>query len=179
MSEAAGVSILQGERMIEGAAVVPLRRIPDERGTIMHMLRRTDEHFVEFGEIYFTTIYRGVVKGWHRHAEMTLNYACPYGRVKLVLYDDRDGSPTRGMLVEVFLGPDDYSLAVIPPEVWNGVKGMSTPSPCSRTAHPSARPLAHDPARPATAAASRTTGHVRTSRSACSSSVRAAPRSCA
>ena len=56
--------------------VVPLRRIPDERGTIFHMLRRTDPHFMEFGEIYFTSIYRDVIKGWHRHADMTLNYAC-------------------------------------------------------------------------------------------------------
>jgi dTDP-4-dehydrorhamnose 3,5-epimerase-like enzyme len=40
-----------------------LERIPDERGTIMHMLKSTDEHFVQFGEIYFTTIYRDVGKG--------------------------------------------------------------------------------------------------------------------
>jgi len=116
----------QGDQIaaIEGVLVVPLRRIPDERGTILHMLRRTDSHFREFGEIYFTTIYRDVIKGWHRHAEMTLNYACPVGRVKLVLYDDREGSPTRGILMERFLGPDDYSLVVIPPFVWNGMKGM-------------------------------------------------------
>jgi dTDP-4-dehydrorhamnose 3,5-epimerase len=90
---------------IDGVRVVPLRRIPDERGTIMHMLRRDDPHFVEFGEIYFTSIYRAVIKGWHRHVDMTLNYACPWGRVKLVMYDDREGSPTRGVLMELFLGP--------------------------------------------------------------------------
>ena len=28
--------------MIDGVKVVPLRRIPDERGTVMHMLRSTD-----------------------------------------------------------------------------------------------------------------------------------------
>ena len=52
---------------------------------------------------------------------MTLNYACISGRVKLVLYDDREGSVTRGTVVqERFLGPDDYSLVVIPPGVWTG-----------------------------------------------------------
>ena len=66
--------------MIDGVKVIPLQRIPDERGTVMHMLKRTDPHFVEFGEIYFSTVYRGVVKGWHRHREMTLNYACMFGR---------------------------------------------------------------------------------------------------
>ena len=113
--------------MIEGVQIIPLRRIPDERGTVLHMLRRTDSHFREFGEIYFSTVYKGVVKGWHRHREMTLNYACVEGRVKLVLYDERDGSPTHGELMEVFLGPENYCLAVIPPEVWNGFKGMSDP----------------------------------------------------
>jgi dTDP-4-dehydrorhamnose 3,5-epimerase len=127
---------------IEGVRFVPLRRIPDERGTIYHMLRRTDEHFLEFGEIYFTSIYRDVVKGWHRHRDMTLNYACIVGRIKLVLYDDRPGSPTRGTLVERFLGPDDYSLAIIPPGVWNGMKGMTETAVVANCAtHP------HDPSR--------------------------------
>jgi dTDP-4-dehydrorhamnose 3,5-epimerase len=125
---------------IEGVVVVPLRRIPDERGTIFHMLRRTDPHFVEFGEIYFTSIYRDVVKGWHRHREMTLNYACIWGRVKLVLYDDRPASATRTHLLERFLGPDDYSLVVIPPGIWTGMKGMGDISVVANCAtHP------HDP----------------------------------
>jgi dTDP-4-dehydrorhamnose 3,5-epimerase len=123
---------------IDGVQVVPLRRIPDERGTIFHMLRRTDEHFIEFGEIYFSTIYRDVVKGWHRHRLMTLNYACIVGRIKLVLYDDREQSPTRGALIERFLGPDDYSLVVIPPGIWTGFKGMaelSMVANCATHAH--------------------------------------------
>jgi dTDP-4-dehydrorhamnose 3,5-epimerase len=126
---------------IEGVQIVSLRRIPDERGTIFHMLRRTDPHFVEFGEIYFTSIYRDVVKGWHRHRLMTLNYACIAGRIKLVLYDDRPDSPSRGTLLERFLGPDDYSLVVIPPGIWTGFKGMSDLSIVANCAtHP------HDPA---------------------------------
>ncbi len=125
---------------IDGVQVVPLRRIPDERGTIFHMLRRTDPHFIEFGEIYFSTIYRDVVKGWHRHSQMTLNYACIAGRIKLVLYDDRQDSPTRGGLLERFLGPDDYSLVVIPPGIWTGFKGMAEMSMVANCAtHP------HDP----------------------------------
>jgi dTDP-4-dehydrorhamnose 3,5-epimerase len=127
---------------INGVQVVPLRRMPDERGTIFHMLRRTDPHFLEFGEIYFTSIYRDVIKGWHRHADMTINYACIWGRIKLVLYDDRADSTTRGVLMERFLGPDDYSLVVIPPMVWNGMKGMSDVSLVANCAtHP------HDPLR--------------------------------
>ncbi len=113
--------------MIEDVKVVPLMRIPDERGTVFHMLKRTDPHFIEFGEIYFSTVYKGVVKGWHKHREMTLNYACIFGCIKLVLYDDREKSLTRHGLMEIFLGPDNYSLVSVPPGVWNGFKGMSDP----------------------------------------------------
>jgi dTDP-4-dehydrorhamnose 3,5-epimerase len=113
--------------MIDGVKVVPLRRIPDERGTVMHMLRSTDPHFTQFGEIYFSTVYKDVVKGWHRHQQMTLNYACVAGRIKLAMYDDRPTSPTRGEIAEVFLGPDEYALVVIPPGIWNGFKGMTDP----------------------------------------------------
>lgn len=129
--------------MIEGVKHIPLRRIPDERGTVFHMLRKTDPHFIEFGEIYFSTIYKDVVKGWHKHREMTLCYACISGRIKLVVHDDRADSPTRGTTHEYFLGPDDYALVMIPPGVWNGFKGMTDPPAivANCCTHP------HDPSR--------------------------------
>jgi len=106
--------------------VVPLRRIPDERGAVMHMLRCDDPHFEAFGEIYFSTVNPGVVKGWHIHRRMTLNYTVPSGMVKLVCYDDREGSPTSGNVAEIFLGELNYCLVTIPPNVWNGFKGIGT-----------------------------------------------------
>lgn len=110
--------------MIEGVKITPLRQIPDERGKIMHMLRSDSELFEAFGEIYFSCIYPGAIKGWHIHKKMILNYAVPHGKIKLVLYDDRENSPTKGHLQEIFLGPDNYELVTIPPLVWNGFKGI-------------------------------------------------------
>ena len=110
--------------MIDGVEIFPLRRIPDERGTVMHMLRSDDPHFEGFGEIYFSTVNPAAIKGWHRHSRMTLNYACVAGQVKLVLYDGREGSPTCGTLKELFIGDANYVLVRIPPMVWNGVKGL-------------------------------------------------------
>jgi len=110
--------------MIDGVRITPLRQIPDERGKVMHMLRSDSDVFTGFGEIYFSCIYPGVVKAWHIHKRMTLNYAVPHGNIKLVLYDDRQGSPTRGEVQELFLGPDNYCLVTIPPMVWNGFKGI-------------------------------------------------------
>ncbi len=126
---------------IHGLKIIPLPRIPDERGTILHMLRSDDPHFISFGEIYFSTVYKNVVKGWHRHRDMTLNYACIFGRIKLVVFDDRPNSPTRGNSVEQFLGPDHYALVQIPPGLWNGFKGMS--DPCAIVANCCTHP--HDP----------------------------------
>jgi dTDP-4-dehydrorhamnose 3,5-epimerase len=111
---------------IDGLVVTPLKRIPDERGSVMHMLRSDSEVFEAFGEIYFSTVYPGVVKGWHKHKEMTLNYAVPVGLIKLVCYDDRPDSPTKGNFFEVVVGELNYALVTIPPLVWNGFKGIGT-----------------------------------------------------
>lgn len=109
--------------MIAGVQIVPLLQIPDERGKVMRMLRRTDAAFEEFGEVYFSVVFAGAVKGWHLHRRMTLNYAVPFGRIKLVLYDERADSPTRGEVQELFLGQDNYCLVQVPPHIWNGFKG--------------------------------------------------------
>lgn len=125
--------------MIDGVLITPLQQIPDERGKIMHMLRSDAQHFKGFGEIYFSCVYPGAIKGWHIHQEMVLNYAVPHGHIKFVLYDDRDQSPSRGKLQEIFLGPDNYCLVTVPPRVWNGFKGlgheMAIVANCASTPH--------------------------------------------
>lgn len=114
--------------MIDGVRITPLRQILDERGKVMHMLRADDDVFERFGEVYFSVVHPEAVKAWHLHREMTLNYACVSGAVKFVLYDDREGSPSRGEIQEVFLSPEDYKLVTVPPGVWNGFKGIGTES---------------------------------------------------
>ena len=112
--------------MIDGVKITQLKQICDERGKIMHMMRCDSRDFDRFGEIYFSCVYPNVVKGWHIHKKMTLNYAVPHGRIKLVLFDDRANSPTKGEVQEIYLGPDCYNLVTIPPLVWNGFKGVGT-----------------------------------------------------
>lgn len=112
--------------VIDGMRITPLRRIPDERGAVLHMLREDDEGFERFGEIYFSTVHPGAIKAWHLHTEMTLNYAVPVGQIKLVCHDDREGSPTRGNTVELHVGELSYVRVTIPPLVWNGFKGVGT-----------------------------------------------------
>lgn len=125
--------------MIDGVQVHPLRQIPDERGRIMHMLRVDAAHFQQFGEIYFSCVYPGAIKAWHIHHRMTLNYAVVVGHIKLVLYDEREDSPTRGQLQELFIGESNYCLVTIPPLIWNGFKGigdtMAVVANCSTIPH--------------------------------------------
>ena len=125
--------------MIEGVTLTPLRQIFDERGKVMHMLREDSPVFSHFGEIYFSCTYSGVVKAWHLHKRMTLNYSVIYGEIKCVLYDDRPGSSTRGCVEEYFLSPENYFLLTVPPQVWNGWKGLgehtSIVANCATMAH--------------------------------------------
>ena len=110
--------------MIEGVKIIPLKQIVDERGKVMHMLKRSDEYFQDFGEIYFSVVNPGAIKGWHVHKKMVLNYAVPIGNIKFVLYDGRENSTTFREVQEIFMGPDNYCLVIVPPLVWNGFKGI-------------------------------------------------------
>ena len=110
--------------MIEGINITLLKQIEDERGKVMHMLRNDSKNFIKFGEIYFSTIHTNKVKGWHLHAKMTLNYAVVLGEIKLVLYDARPDSKTKGQIQEFFLSEKNYKLVSVPPLIWNGFMGI-------------------------------------------------------
>jgi len=110
--------------MIHDVKITPLKIISDNRGKVMHMLRTDSQVFEKFGEIYFSTIYHQSIKGWHLHKESTLNYVCIKGKVKLVLFDNRKESSTKGVYQELILSSEDYFLVTIPPNIWNGFKGL-------------------------------------------------------
>ncbi len=112
--------------MIEGVIVKKLKVIPDERGYLMEMLRSDDPFFRKFGQVYLTVAYPGVVKGWHYHKIQTDHFVAVSGMVKVVLYDQREGSKTRGEVNEFFMGEQNPILLVIPPLVVHGMKGIGT-----------------------------------------------------
>jgi dTDP-4-dehydrorhamnose 3,5-epimerase len=106
--------------MIQGVTIKPLKVLSDERGQLMHMLRVDDDVFKKFGEIYFSVVNPGVVKAWKKHLKMTQHFAVPRGNIKLVIYDDRAGSVTRGTVQEIYVGQNNYQLVCIPPLLWYG-----------------------------------------------------------
>ena len=112
--------------MIHDVLVQPLKKIVDARGRVMHMMKSTDPHFEKFGEIYFSTAYPGIIKGWHVHSLMTINYAVVKGTIQLVLYDQRPDSSTRGEVQEIIMGDHNYVLVRVPPGVVNGFRVIGT-----------------------------------------------------
>ena len=143
--------------MIQGVIVKKLKVIPDERGRLMEIMRDDDEFFQKFGQVYLSVVYPGVVKGWHYHKKQTDHFAFVKGMAKVVLYDDREGSPTRGQVNEFFMGEHNPMVLQIPPFVYHGFKCISEqealvvnlPTEPYRYADPDEfRVPAHDPSIP-------------------------------
>ncbi len=112
--------------MIDGVCAKALKVIPDERGRLMEILRCDDPEFIGFGQVYMTTVYPGVVKAWHYHRRQIDNMTVVKGMMKLVLYDDRADSPTRGQVNEFFIGEHRPLMVQIPRGVLHGIKGMGS-----------------------------------------------------
>lgn len=110
--------------MIDGVKTKKLRRLLDERGWLTEILRCDDEMFEKFGQVYVAAAYPDVVKAWHMHKNQTDNIACIKGRAKLVLYDGRNGSKTKGEINEFTTGEKNPLLVKVPPEVWHGFKAV-------------------------------------------------------
>lgn len=103
---------------IEGVALEPLRQFADDRGAVYRVFRNYG-HDVSIDEVYISRVNHGIVKGWKRHRRMTQRFAVPYGSMRLVLFDGRQNSPTRGSIMETTLDvKDNYALLTVPPGVW-------------------------------------------------------------
>jgi dTDP-4-dehydrorhamnose 3,5-epimerase len=105
---------------IHGVKVRNLRLVADDRGWLMEMLRSDWEEFEKFGQTYVTACYPGVVKAWHYHKHQTDHFICVSGMAKVVLYDARDDSPTKGRINEFIMGGLNPILVKIPNLVYHG-----------------------------------------------------------
>jgi dTDP-4-dehydrorhamnose 3,5-epimerase len=113
------------DQKIEGVFVKKLLVHPDNRGRLFEILRCDDAIFKRFGQAYLTSAYPGVVKAWHYHKIQTDYFCCVHGAARLVLYDSREDSSTKGNILEFLLGPDNLILVTIPPDVYHGFQCVS------------------------------------------------------
>lgn len=125
---------------MKGVTITPLTKIPDDRGCIFHMMRNDSPLFKKFGEIYFSTVYPGVVKAWHIHSKMTLNYVVIKGNIKLAVLKEASGERIKKgetpdedeykfypeEMQEIYIGDRNFLLVTIEPGIWNGFMGIGT-----------------------------------------------------
>ncbi|OGJ90893.1 MAG: dTDP-4-dehydrorhamnose 3,5-epimerase [Candidatus Raymondbacteria bacterium RifOxyA12_full_50_37] len=111
--------------MIKDVIVKKLKVLTDERGRLMEIMRNDDPFFKKFGQVYMTTNYPGVVKAWHYHKLQDDHVCCFSGMIKLVIFDARSDSPTKGEVNEFFIGVHNPSLIKIPVNCYHGWKCIS------------------------------------------------------
>ena len=111
--------------MIDGITITPLPVFDTIGGNILHGMKASDEGFSGFGEVYFSTVEFGAIKGWRRHSKMTMNIVAPVGKVHLVFFDDRKKSPSFNQFQQVIISSfENYSRITVPPLIWMSFKGL-------------------------------------------------------
>ena len=110
-------------RNIEGVFLTPLKKIRHPKGDIFHGMKKSDEGFTGFGEVYFSMVKQGEIKGWNRHKIMVLNLVVPMGEVTFVIYNDRGNSSSKDNFFRVTLSPSNYQRLTVPPGLWVAFKG--------------------------------------------------------
>jgi dTDP-4-dehydrorhamnose 3,5-epimerase len=113
------------EQLIDGVRIRPAITHPDERGTVCEIYSPdwglSDEPLVW---VYQVTIRPQQVKGWVLHRTYSDRLFFSLGTTKVGLYDDREGSPTRGMVNLLYFGDHNRSHLVIPPGVWHAMRAV-------------------------------------------------------
>ena len=112
------------ETKIPDLILTPLRVIEIKDGNVLHAIKRSDDGFVGFGEVYFSEINLNSIKGWKRHKSMTLNFVVPLGKIRFVVYDDRDSSDSKGKFSQITLSKDNYYRLTVPPMLWVAFEGL-------------------------------------------------------
>ena len=108
--------------VIDGVRVRPAVTHPDPRGTVCEIYSEDWDFSTEpLVYVYEITIRPGVTKGWIKHIHQDDRLFTMDGTIRLTLYDDRDGSPTRGLVTDQCFDDHTRSLVRIPAGVWHAI----------------------------------------------------------
>ena len=107
---------------IDGVIVKKLKIMKDDRGFLMEMIRNDDPFWKKFGQVYMTVCKPGYVKGWHYHRIQTDHFIVVKGNARVLLYDSREKSPTKGNWLEFIIGESNPICIVIPKGVLHGLE---------------------------------------------------------
>lgn len=114
------------EPTIDGVVLRPALSQADQRGEVVELL--SDGWPDVFGEgvphVYLATIVPGVIKGWVCHNDQDDRSVQVFGRLRWVLYDGREDSPTFGLVQTVTCTESSRHLVVVPAGVWHAVENV-------------------------------------------------------
>ncbi len=112
------------QEIIQGLEITDLRVISNKKGDIYHVLKSSESSYSSFGEAYFSTVKKGVVKGWKKHKIMISNLIVPIGEVRLAFYDCRVDSKTFKQLNIFNLSNKNYKRITVNPGIWFAFEGI-------------------------------------------------------
>ena len=118
------------ERPCEPIAGLRLREVlhvPGNRGVLTEVFRSEwDTESGPVAQIFYVRLFPGEVSAWHCHLETTDRLFGALGYLRIAAFDDREGSPTRGLVNEFHVGESRPALIVVPPGVWHGVQNLGS-----------------------------------------------------
>ena len=115
--------------MINGVKLIKLTTHKDERGFFREVVRFPEQFKdIAVGQMSHSFVKKGVVKAWHGHVyQSQWNYVVS-GKIKVVLYDDRDNSETYMETIDFITGDGAEPIAYFfPPGVLHGYKCIKGP----------------------------------------------------
>jgi len=115
-----------GPIKLDDIVITPLKKIKTLGGDVMHIMKRSDIGYADFGEAYFSWISIGAIKAWKRHAQMTMNLVVPVGQVRFVFRCFNDTTGADEFRVEE-IGAARYARITVPPSIWFGFQGLQSP----------------------------------------------------
>jgi len=104
-----------------GVTLTPLPSFATDGGEVRRILRNNEETYSGFGEVYMTTITKGVVRGWKRHTKYSCNLVPILGAVQFIFANLTTGQITRA----IELSTKNYARLFIPSGIWFVFRGIN------------------------------------------------------
>lgn len=114
-------------RIIDGVSVREIANVLKLDGHLVEVFRRSwFPDAAPIDQVFQVTLNPGAISAWHAHESTTDHLFISAGTVRVVLFDNREDSPTRGEINEFRFGAIRPAVIVVPPRIWHGLQCVST-----------------------------------------------------
>jgi len=115
-------------KLIDGVSVHEVQNVPKNQGFLTEIFRADWLRGLNIvvDQVFQTVHEPGAVSAWHAHERAIDRLFVNSGMMRIVLFDAREGSPTRGLINEFRFGSVRPALVVVPPKVWHGTQNLAS-----------------------------------------------------